>query len=49
MKVVHPNEDKPHRCPRCHQIPKEAQLDGGAILGKTYQCYTCQVQWSYFK
>ena len=49
MKVVSPNEDKPHRCPLCHQIPEEARKDKSVLPGKTYQCSTCQVQWSFFQ
>jgi len=42
---VEPNEDKPHRCPKCHSIPDEARKDGVAIAGKTYACSKCEVEW----
>jgi hypothetical protein len=45
FKMVPPNEDKPHRCPRCHKIPKEAREDGAALQGKKYYCYDCMVEW----
>lgn len=44
-KIVPANDDKPHRCPQCHTIPVEAQMDGRGIPGKKYACDTCNVQW----
>lgn len=43
--IVPANEDKPHRCPRCHKIPPEARADGKAVPGKTYRCADCGVEW----
>jgi formate dehydrogenase maturation protein FdhE len=40
-----PNEDKPHRCPKCHKIPDAAYKDGSAIPGKRYKCNACKVYW----
>ena len=45
LEIVSPNIDKPHRCPLCHVIPAEARKDGKVLLGKTYSCSRCLVQW----
>ena len=45
LPTVPPNEDKPHRCPKCHAIPDEANKDGRALPGKTYVCKPCGVRW----
>lgn len=44
-RVVPANDDKPHRCPECHTIPLDAQMDGRGLPGKKYACDVCNVQW----
>ena len=44
-RTVAPNEDKPHRCPECHEIPDEARKDGRVQQGKMYECAKCSVRW----
>jgi hypothetical protein len=49
MKIVVPNTDKPHRCPKCHGIPDHFYQKnvGKAKWWRFYHCDRgCNVWWN---
>lgn len=45
-RVVAPNDDKPHRCPRCHAVAQRCRGDRGYGTRTWLRCeYGCYVRW----